>query len=38
MRCNEIVVNILEGIISGKEDCEKVSTTILKASRQKHRR
>jgi porphobilinogen deaminase len=33
IRHNEFVVNILEGAISRK----KVSTTILKASHQKHR-
>jgi hypothetical protein len=36
IRCNEFVVNILEGAISGKKGREKISTTILKASRQKH--
>jgi hypothetical protein len=38
IRHKEFVVNILEGAISGKEGCGKTSTTVLKASRQKHRR
>ena len=33
---NEFVVNILEGTISGKKGSEKTSTTMLKASHQKH--
>ena len=37
IRHNEFVVNILEGAISGKKGCGTTSTTILKASRQKHR-
>jgi hypothetical protein len=32
-----IVVNILEGAISGKKGLGKTSTTTLKASRQIHR-
>jgi hypothetical protein len=36
IRHNEFVVNIFEGTISGKKDHGKTSTTILKASRQKH--
>jgi hypothetical protein len=35
-RHNEFVVNILEGAISGKKGRGKMSTTILKASHQKH--
>jgi hypothetical protein len=35
-RCNEFVVNMLEGAISGKKGCRKASSAILKASRQKH--
>ena len=35
---NEFVVNIPEGAISGKKGRGKTSTTILKVSRQKHRR
>ena len=34
---NEFVVNILEGAIFGKKSRGKTWTTILKASRQKHR-
>jgi len=37
IRHNEFVVNILEGAISGKKGRGKTSTTILEASRQKHR-
>jgi len=37
IRHNEFVVNILEGAISGKKGRGKTSTTILKASSQKHR-
>jgi len=37
IRHNEFVENILEGAISGKKGSGKTSTTILKASRQKHR-
>jgi len=37
IRHNEFVVNILEGEISGKNGRGKTSTTIFKASRQKHR-
>jgi len=29
IRCNEFVVNILEGAISGKKGCGKTSTTVL---------
>ena len=29
IRCNEVVVNILEGAISGKKGCGKTSTTVL---------
>ena len=36
VRHNEFVVNILEGAIFGKKGRGKTSTTILKASRQKH--
>ena len=36
IRHNEFVVNIIEGAISGKGS-GKTSSTILKASRQKHR-
>jgi hypothetical protein len=34
---NEFVVNILEGAVFGKKDRGKTATTILKATRQKHR-
>jgi hypothetical protein len=34
---NELVVNILEGAISGKKGIWKISTTILKARPQKQR-
>ena len=34
---NEFVVNILEGAISGKKGRGKTPTTVLKASRQKHK-
>jgi len=37
IRHNEFVVNILEGAISGKKGHGKPSTTVFKASRQKHR-
>jgi len=37
IRYNEFVVNILEGAIFGKKGRGKISTTILKASRQKQR-
>jgi hypothetical protein len=37
IRHNEFVVNIPEGAISGKKGSGKTSTTILTASRQKHR-
>jgi hypothetical protein len=37
IRHNEFVVNILEGAISRKKVHGKTSTTILKASHQKHR-
>jgi hypothetical protein len=37
IRHNKFVVNILEGVIFGKKGREKTSTTVLKASRQKHR-
>ena len=37
IRHTEFAVNILEGEISGKKAEWKTSTTILKASRQKHR-
>ena len=37
VRYNEFLVNILEGAISRKKGRGKASTTILKASRQKHR-
>ena len=37
IRHNEFVVNILEGAIFGEKGRGKTSTTILKASRQKHR-
>jgi hypothetical protein len=36
IRHNEFVVNILEGAISGKTGCGKISTDTLKAVRQKH--
>jgi len=36
IRHNEFVVNILEGAIFGKKDRGKTSTTVLKASCQKH--
>jgi hypothetical protein len=37
IRHNEFGANILEGALSGKKDRGKTSTTVLKASRQKHR-
>jgi hypothetical protein len=37
IRHNVFVVNILEGVVSGKKGLGKTSTTILKASRQIHR-
>jgi hypothetical protein len=37
IRHNKFVVKILEGAISRKKGCGKTSTTILKASCQKHR-
>jgi hypothetical protein len=37
IRHNEFVINILEGAISGQKGRGKTSTTVLKASRQKHR-
>jgi hypothetical protein len=37
IRHNEFVVNILERALSGKKGHGRISTTVLKASRQKHR-
>jgi hypothetical protein len=36
VRHNEFVVNILQGVISGKKGRGKTSTAILKSSHQKH--
>jgi hypothetical protein len=37
VRRNEFVVNILEGALFGKKCRGKISTTVLKASREKRR-